>query len=215
MEFGVSRRDQDRRLFVAGPYRQLPAAVAGACAVSRLRTDSVTGATRCRKYSDVYLIVIKPRLDYYLLSGGGGGICRGKSPYAIHLSDDQRAWLESHARRYTSPYRDVVRARIVLYAAEGMAQRRDRGAARYAAPDREQVAETIRRRRPRWPRGTPAAGDPLAFSPTSWSPLRRWPVSSRMSMASRSPASASRTSAKKRCAEGWSRRSARRRCGAG
>src|SRR5207237_533920 len=27
-----------------------------------------------------------------------------RSPYEIHLSDDQRAWLESLARKYTSPY---------------------------------------------------------------------------------------------------------------
>jgi hypothetical protein len=43
-----------------------------------------------------------------------------QSPYHIALSDDERAHLEAAARRYTSPYRDVVRARIVLYAAQGL-----------------------------------------------------------------------------------------------
>ena len=43
-----------------------------------------------------------------------------QSPYHIALNDDERAHLEATARRYTSPYRDVVRARIVLYAAQGL-----------------------------------------------------------------------------------------------
>lgn len=42
------------------------------------------------------------------------------SPYRIDLSDDEREFLEARARRYTSPYREVVRARIVLYAAAGL-----------------------------------------------------------------------------------------------
>lgn len=42
------------------------------------------------------------------------------SPYAITLSPSVRAALEARSRRYTSPYRDVVRAKIVLMAAEGL-----------------------------------------------------------------------------------------------
>jgi len=42
-----------------------------------------------------------------------------KSPYVVRLSADQRRELEARARRYTLPYRDVVRAKIVLMAAEG------------------------------------------------------------------------------------------------
>ncbi len=42
------------------------------------------------------------------------------SPYRILLTEDERRRLEAAARRYTSSYRDVVRARIVLYAAEGL-----------------------------------------------------------------------------------------------
>ena len=41
------------------------------------------------------------------------------SPYVLRLSADQRRELEARARRYTLPYRDVVRAKIVLMAAEG------------------------------------------------------------------------------------------------
>ena len=43
-----------------------------------------------------------------------------KSPYSVTLSLEQRAELEARARRYTLPYRDVVRAKIVLMAADGL-----------------------------------------------------------------------------------------------
>ena len=43
-----------------------------------------------------------------------------KSPFAISLRTEERRELEAKARRYTSPYRDVVRAKIVLMAAEGL-----------------------------------------------------------------------------------------------
>jgi len=43
-----------------------------------------------------------------------------QSPYEIELSAEERAELERRARRYSSPYRDVVRARIVLMAARGL-----------------------------------------------------------------------------------------------
>jgi transposase len=42
------------------------------------------------------------------------------SPYSIILSDTERAELEARAHRYSSPYRDVIRAKIVLYAADGL-----------------------------------------------------------------------------------------------
>ncbi len=42
------------------------------------------------------------------------------SPYRIELSDEERAALEARARRYTLPYRDVVRAQMVLLAAQGL-----------------------------------------------------------------------------------------------
>jgi transposase len=43
-----------------------------------------------------------------------------RSPYALELSAEERRELEVRARRYTLPYRDVVRAKIVLLAAEGL-----------------------------------------------------------------------------------------------
>ena len=43
-----------------------------------------------------------------------------KSPYVLDLTPDQRRELEARARRYTLSYREVVRAKIVLMAAEGL-----------------------------------------------------------------------------------------------
>ncbi len=43
-----------------------------------------------------------------------------KSPYVLDLTAAQRRELEARARRYTSSYRDVIRAKIVLMAASGL-----------------------------------------------------------------------------------------------
>ena len=43
-----------------------------------------------------------------------------KSPFVLELTAEQRSALEARARQYTLPYRDVVRAKIVLMAAAGM-----------------------------------------------------------------------------------------------
>ena len=43
-----------------------------------------------------------------------------KSPYVVDLTAAQRRELEARARRYTSSYRDVIRAKIVLMAASGL-----------------------------------------------------------------------------------------------
>jgi transposase len=43
-----------------------------------------------------------------------------KSPYVLDLTAEQRQELEARARRYTLPYREVVRAKIVLMAAAGL-----------------------------------------------------------------------------------------------
>ena len=44
-----------------------------------------------------------------------------QSPYEIKLSKTERGELLARSRRYTSRYRDVIRAKIVLLASEGMA----------------------------------------------------------------------------------------------
>jgi CRP-like cAMP-binding protein len=43
-----------------------------------------------------------------------------KIPYFLDLTPEQRRELEARARRYTLPYREVVRAKIVLMAAQGL-----------------------------------------------------------------------------------------------
>jgi transposase-like protein len=43
-----------------------------------------------------------------------------RSPFVFELSSSERTVLESISRRYTSPYRDVIRAKIVLMAAQGL-----------------------------------------------------------------------------------------------
>jgi transposase len=43
-----------------------------------------------------------------------------RSPFVIGLSDIERAALEARARKYTSPYRDVIRAKIILLADQGL-----------------------------------------------------------------------------------------------
>lgn len=50
----------------------------------------------------------------------GGNTMPRESPFVIDLSQQERNVLEGRARTYTAPYRDVVRAKIVLMAAEGL-----------------------------------------------------------------------------------------------
>jgi hypothetical protein len=42
------------------------------------------------------------------------------SPNVIVLSEDERKHLEAAARRYTAPYAEVIRAKLILLAAEGL-----------------------------------------------------------------------------------------------
>ena len=65
-----------------------------------------------------------------------------KSPFELHLRKGDRTRLETMARRYTSSYRDVLRAKIVLYAAEGL--RNDEIAARLDTP--RQIVSKWRKR---------------------------------------------------------------------
>lgn len=43
-----------------------------------------------------------------------------KSPYQINLSDDEAAELNRRATKYTLPYFEVVRAKMILMAAAGI-----------------------------------------------------------------------------------------------
>ncbi|MEX0705815.1 MAG: helix-turn-helix domain-containing protein [Nitriliruptoraceae bacterium] len=87
------------------------------------------------------------------------------SPYRIVLSDVERDELEARARRYTSPYAKVVRAKIVLMAAEGL--RNDEIAARLDTP-RQVVSKWRKRFHEQRLTGLddlPRVGRPPAFPP--------------------------------------------------
>ena len=43
-----------------------------------------------------------------------------RSPFQINLAEHERKHLQRMASCYTSPYRDVVRAKVVLFAARGL-----------------------------------------------------------------------------------------------
>ena len=43
-----------------------------------------------------------------------------RSPFSIDLAADEQKALEERAAKYTSPYFEVVRAKVILFAAEGM-----------------------------------------------------------------------------------------------
>jgi transposase len=88
-----------------------------------------------------------------------------KSPFTISLSSDERNQLQEMAKKYTSPYRDVIRAKIILYAADGM--RNDQIAARLDTP--RQIVSKWRKRffeqRVLGLEEQPRKGRPAGFSP--------------------------------------------------
>ncbi len=92
------------------------------------------------------------------------------SPFTIKLSKEERARLLTLARRYTSPYRDVIRAKIVLYAADGL--QNDQIAARVDTP--RQIVSKWRKRY--FEQGfsglleQPRRGRPARFSPQRGGP---------------------------------------------
>ena len=88
-----------------------------------------------------------------------------QSPFSVVLSKDERQQLESIARQYTSPYCDVIRAKIILLAAEGLSN--DVIAARLDTP--RQIVSKWRKRfaLARLPglESEPRGGRPAHFSP--------------------------------------------------
>ena len=97
--------------------------------------------------------------------GAHHAIMPRQSPYDIKLSKAERAELLARSRRYTSRYRDVIRAKIVLLASEGMAN--DTIAARLDTP--RQIVSKWRRRfhlqRLAGLEEQPRGGRPARFSP--------------------------------------------------
>ena len=88
-----------------------------------------------------------------------------KSPYSILLTDNEKADLETVARQYTSPYFEVVRAKAILLAAQGL--RNDQIAVRVSLP--RQIVSKWRKRffeeRLEGLENLPRSGRPPGFSP--------------------------------------------------
>ena len=89
------------------------------------------------------------------------------SPYTIKLSDAERSQLEGQARKYTSPYYEVIRARMILSAAQGLAN--DQIAASLSVP--RQIVSKWRKRffeeRLAGLEAEPRPGRPPVFPPRS------------------------------------------------
>ena len=138
------------------------------------------------------------------------------SPFRIQLTREERRALEARARKYTSPYRDVIRAKLVLLAAEGLSN--DVIAAHLDTP--RQIISKWRHRffdqRLAGLDEEPRGGRPARFSPPT-SSLRSSgsPVSCPRSWGSRSPGGRCPICAAKCWRAGWWRPSAARRSGAG
>ena len=89
-----------------------------------------------------------------------------RSPYTILLSNEELEYLEAAASQYTSPYFEVIRAKIVLYAAFGMENQEI--ADRLDLP-RQIVSKWRKRfyeRRLEGLQDDPRAGRPPGFSPS-------------------------------------------------
>jgi len=89
-----------------------------------------------------------------------------KSPYNITLTAHEENSLKSVARKYTSPYRDVIRAKIILMAAQGYTN--DEIAFRLNTP--RQIVSKWRKRfyyeRLMGLQDQPRGGRPGSFSPS-------------------------------------------------
>lgn len=88
------------------------------------------------------------------------------SPFAITLSDEERQRLEAVATSYTSPYCDVMRAKVVLLAEQG---RQNKQIADYLHLPRQIVSKWRKRFfEERFPglQDRPRRGRPRSFSPS-------------------------------------------------
>lgn len=88
-----------------------------------------------------------------------------KSPFVIELSEAEKTELENRAQKYTAPYFSVVRAKIILLAAQGLPN--DEIAAKVDMP--RQVVSKWRKKfhmkRMSGLADAPRSGRPARFSP--------------------------------------------------
>jgi len=93
-----------------------------------------------------------------------------KSPFVIRLSREERRILEARSRHYTLPYRDVVRARIVLLAAAGLENQTIGQRLDLPRPVVSKWRQRFFRERLAGLEERPRGGRPPAFSPSRRSP---------------------------------------------
>ena len=89
-----------------------------------------------------------------------------KSPYSIVLTENEERELQRRAGKYTLPYFEVLRAKMILMAAQGMA---NDDIARALATRREVVSQWRKRffeHRLSGLEERPRPGRPRAFSPS-------------------------------------------------
>ncbi len=139
-----------------------------------------------------------------------------KSPFNMNLSSEERQTLESMARKYTSSYCDVIRAKIILLANEGLSN--EVIASRLDTP--RQIVSKWRKRFAitRLPglEAQPRGGRKARFSPpVSSFRLRHSPASFLTPLGSHCLGSRSRKSASTLFPKAWSLRSAALLYGAG
>ena len=86
------------------------------------RNGDVSLSTSYHKYDDILFLDI---FTVYGILRSSKWECNmpRKSPYDILLTTKERNALEAIARKYTSPYFEVVRAKIILLAADGLDNR--------------------------------------------------------------------------------------------
>lgn len=88
-----------------------------------------------------------------------------RSPYVIRLTKGEHAELLARSREYASPYRDVVRAKIVLLASQGLG---NASIAEHLDTPRQIVSKWRRRFHDERLAGLdelPRSGRPVRFSP--------------------------------------------------
>jgi len=94
-----------------------------------------------------------------------GDIMPRKSPFEIILTGEERDRLRSLARKYTAPYRDVIRAQVILLAADGL---ENKEIGKKLNLPRKTVSKWRKRffyKRQRGLVDEPRAGRPFFFSP--------------------------------------------------
>lgn len=89
-----------------------------------------------------------------------------ESPFVIRLSREERQVLEARSRQYTLPYRDVVRAKLVLLAAEGLANTEIGERLQMPRPVVSKWRQRFCRERVAGLEERPRGGRPSGFSPS-------------------------------------------------